>query len=359
MRSNNFSVQRSSRRDVLKAIAAAGAGAMLPFGASRAQSSAQSKPGSIDVHHHYLPPAYAAAMEPEMAKTGFKARPWRPEVSLEMMDKHGVATAMISPIQRVVMDSMSDRSEKARKLVRLNNDYGAQVVKDHPTRFGLFAALPLPDVDGSLKEIEYSFDVLKADGIALWTSYLDKWPGDAAFAPVFQELNRRKAVVFFHPSTATCCRSLIPDLQISGMIEYDLDTARAAESLLVGGTPAKCPDVRFIFSHSGGAFPTLAARIVDDYPKALASRVPNGVEYEIKKFYFEVAHASKVPALDALKDLVPVSQILFGSDAPIRNYELTMEGLQVYNGFSPADWEAIYRGNAERMFPRLKADRSA
>lgn len=349
---------RTSRRDLLKALAATGAGALLPFGAS-SQSNTRTKLGSIDVHHHLLPPAYATAMEAEMAKTGFKARPWRPEVSLEMMDKHGVATAMLSPIQRVVMDSMSDRSETARKLVRLNNDYGAQVVKDRPARFGLFAALPLPDTEGSLKEIEYSFDTLKADGIALWTSYLDKWPGDPAFAPVFEELNRRKAVVFFHPSTATCCRNLIPDLQISGMIEYDLDTARAAESLLVGGTPGRFPDIRFIFSHSGGAFPTLAARIVDDYPKALANRLPNGVEYEIKKFYYEVAHASKVPALDALKDLVPVSQIMFGSDAPIRPYELTIEGLERYSGFSPSDWDAIYRGNAERMFPRLRSERSA
>jgi 6-methylsalicylate decarboxylase len=351
------SSSRATRRDLLKALAAAGAGAMLPVGASFAQAASapsRGKAGAIDVHHHFTPPAYVKAMAKEMAASGFHPRPWTPEVSMEMMDKHGVATAMISPIQRIVMDSMSDRSERARMLVRMNNDYGAQVVKDHPERFGLFAALPLPDTEGSLREIEYSFDVLKADGIALWTSYLDKWPGDPAFAPVFEELNRRKAVVFFHPAAASCCRNLIPDLQISGMIEYDLDTARAAESLLVGGTPARFPDVKFILSHSGGALPTLAARMIDDYPKAIASRLPRGVDYEIRKFYYEVAHASKVPALDALKDIAPVSHILFGSDAPIRNYDLTMVGLEHYPGFSPSDWEAIYRGNAEGLFPRLK-----
>jgi len=351
-RDNTPAVYGYSRRDLVKTLLAAGAGAALPFGSSFAQNRA--KPGAIDVHHHMTAPAYVKAMEKEMAASGFNPRPWTPAVSLEVMDKHGVATAMLSPIQRLVMDSMSDRSERARNLVRQNNDYGAQVVKDHPRRFGLFAALPLPDTDGSLREIEYAFDVLKADGIALWTSYLDKWPGDPAFAPVFDELNRRKAVVFFHPAAASCCRNLIPGLQISGMIEYDLDTARAAESLLVGGTPARCPDVRFILSHSGGALPTLAARMVDDYPKALANRLPKGVDYEIKKFYYETAHASKVPALDALKDLVPVSQILFGSDATIRPYELTTEGLEQYGGFSPKDWDAIYRTNAERLFPRLK-----
>ena len=138
------------------------------------------------------------------------------------------------------------------------------------------------------------------------------------------------------------------------MIEYDLDTARCAESLLVGGTPGKFPDIRFIFSHSGGAFTVLAARIIDDYPKNLLNRLPKGVEYEIKRFYFETAHASKAAAMDAMKDLVPVSQILFGSDATIRPYDLTVEGLDSYQGFSPNDWHAINRGNAERLFPRLR-----
>ncbi len=333
------------RRELLKALAA-----MLPVSKLLSQT-----PGRIDVHHHMLPPAYAAAVEKEMRASGFNPRPWTPSISLEAMDKHGIATAMLSPVQRAVMDSMSDRSERARSLARLNNEYGAQVVRDNPSRFGLFAALPLPDQDGSLKEIEYAFDTLKADGIALWTSYLDKWPGDPAFAPVFEELNRRKAAVFFHPATASCCRNLIPGLQISGMIEYDLDTARAAESILVNGTSARFPNVRFIFSHSGGALTVLAARIVDDYPKNRADKVPNGVEYELKKFYYEVAHASKAPALDALKDTVPVSQILFGSDAMIRPYELTTEGLDAYGGFSTNDMRAINRGNAERLFPRLKA----
>jgi len=171
---------------------------------------------------------------------------------------------------------------------------------------------------------------------------------------VFEPALPRRRRHFFHPAAATCCRNLIPGLSISGMIEYDLDTARAAESLLVGGTPAKFPDIRFIFSHSGGAFTVLAARIVDDYPKNLANRLPKGVDYEIKRFYYETAHASKAPALDSLKDLVPVSQILFGSDATIRPYPLTVEGLDEYQGFSPNDWHAINRGNAEKLFPRFK-----
>jgi predicted TIM-barrel fold metal-dependent hydrolase len=339
-----------SRRDFLKA---AGAAALVPAAGLLAQNRAPK--GRIDVHHHLYPPAYVKEMEAQMKATGFVARPWTPQTSLELMDKHDVATAMLSPVQRLVLDSMSDKSERARKLVRLNNDYNAQVVRDHPTRFGIMAALPFPDIDGSLKEIAYAYDTLKTDGIALWTSYLDKWPGDKYFTPIWEELNRRKAVVFYHPAAASCCRNLIPELAISGIIEYDIDTARCAESLLVGGVPGKFPDIRFIFSHSGGALTTLAARIIDDYPKAIADRLPHGVEYEFKRFYYEVAHASKPAALDALKDIAPVSQILYGADVPLRSYELTNEGLDVYQGFSPKDWEAIYRTNSEQLFPRLKA----
>ncbi|HLK46645.1 MAG TPA: amidohydrolase family protein [Bryobacteraceae bacterium] len=336
-----------SRRMFARTLAAAAA--LLPV-----RMDAQNA-GRIDVHHHFTPPFYVKAMEKELAAGGFNARPWTPEISLEAMDRHKIATALLSPVQRLVMDSMSDRSRRARSLARQSNEFGAQVVRDHPGRFGLLAALPLPDTEGSLHEIEYAFDTLKADGIALWTSYLDKWPGDPAFAPVFAELDRRKAVVFFHPATANCCRNLIPGLSISGIIEYDLDTARAAESLLVNGTPARFPNVRFILSHSGGALPVLAARIIDDYPKNFTDRLPKGAEYEIRRFYYEVAHGAGKPGLDALKELVPVSQILFGSDVPIRNYELTTDGLDRFTGFSGADRDAINRGNAERLFPRLKA----
>ena len=343
-----------SRREILKSLALA-AGAIMPAGELLAQITspvAHAMPGRIDVHHHMFPPFYVKAMEDELRASGFADRHWTPAVSIDIMDNHGIATAMLSPVQRLVMDSMSDRSERARGLARQNNEYGAQLVKDHPGRFGHFAALPLPDQDGSLREIEYAFDVLKADGIALWTSYMDKWPGDPAFAGTFEELNRRNAVVFFHPARASCCRNLAGQ---SGIIEYDIDTARAIDSLLLNGTFARFPNIRFIFSHSGGAFSVLAARISDDFPKNRADRVPKGVDYEIKKLYFDVAHAGKPPALDALKDIVPISQILYGSDAPLRTYELTDDGLNEYGGFSKNDWKAINRGNAERLFPRLQA----
>lgn len=309
-------------------------------------------PGRIDVHHHFYPPDYVAAMREEMRRSGWGVRPWTPRTSLDLMDEAGVATAIVSPVQRLVMDSLSDRSEMARRLARISNEYGAEMMADYPDRFGIFAALPLPDADGSLREAEYALDTLKADGIALWTSYVDKWVGDPEFWPVYEELNRRNAVVFVHPAQSTCCRNLPGQ---SGIIEYDMDTARAIDSLLWHGTVAKFPNIRFIFVHAGGAMSTLAARVADDYPEDRARLLPNGVEHEFRKLYFDVAHASKAPALDALRAWVPISQVLYGSDVPIRSYPLTDEGLDDYKGFSLDEWNAINRLNAERLFPRLKS----
>ena len=337
----------TSRRDFLTSVAAAGAGVFLPATGLIGQNiapAARSPRGRIDVHHHLYPPFYVNEM-------GAKST-WTPAVSLDAMDKSDVATSILSPVQGLVRDSLSDRSERARSLARRNNEYGAQLVKDHAGRFGLFAALPLPDPDGSLREIAYAYDTLKTDGIGLWTSYMDKWLGDPAFAPAFEELNRRNAVVFVHPARATCCRDLPGQ---SGIMEFDIDTARTIDSLLWNGTLARFPNVRFIFVHSAGAMSVLSSRVIDDFPKNRADRVPNGVEYEFKRLYFDIAHGTGEPALAALKAMVPMSQILYGSDATLRAYDLTNRPLDRYQGFSQNDLKAIFRENAERLFPRLKS----
>ena len=186
----------SSRRDVLQWLAMAGVGSFLPASGLLARPgmpAAGALTGRIDVHSHTVPPFYTKVMEKEILATGHPLPTWTPALHIETMDKNGVSTSMLSPMTRVVQDSFSDKSERARKLARQNNDYTQQLVRDYPGRFGHFAGLPLPDTDGSLHEIEYAYDTLKADGIGLWTSYADKWPGDPIFNPVYEELNRRKA----------------------------------------------------------------------------------------------------------------------------------------------------------------------
>ena len=143
-----------------------------------------------------------------------------------------------------------DRQAAVRTARRVN-EYAADLVRSHPGRFGLFAIIPLPDTEASLREIEYAYSDLKADGIGLATSYDDKWLGHPEYQPVLEELNRRKAVVFVHPTTPLCCRTLLPDVSPI-LIEIPQDTARAVTNLLFTGTFARFKDIRFIFTHAGG-----------------------------------------------------------------------------------------------------------
>jgi predicted TIM-barrel fold metal-dependent hydrolase len=223
---------------------------------------------------------------------------------------------------------------------------------DHPGRFGQFAVLPMPDVDGALAEIDHAYGTLNADGIQLMTSYGDKWLGDPAFEALYAELNRRQSVVFVHPLAPNCCMGLM-DWVPAALVEYPHDTNRAIVSLMFSGTLAKYPDIRWIFSHGGGAIPMLAGRIVHSGSnRRFLDRVPKGIDYELKKLHYETAIAAFKPSLSALFALVPMTQVLFGSDFPFSSPGLTVSGLASM-GLAEADARAIGRGNAERLIPRL------
>ena len=166
---------------------------------------AQPAPRCIDVHHHIVPPTwFAAVKQAKLDNPPMSA--WTPQRSIEDMDKAGVATCITSPTTPQV--GFLPAPDAAR-IAREANEYAKRLTQDHPGRFGVFAMLPMPYVDESLKEIEYALDVLKADGIGMMTSYGDKWLGYPQFAPVFQELHRRKAVVYTHPTGANCCVNLV------------------------------------------------------------------------------------------------------------------------------------------------------
>ena len=345
------SLRGVSRRTALKHVAAVGTTAALsmrPILAGIPPVDSSPKRGLIDVHHHMLPPFY---MDLRRAVPNVGAMPtWSPAKSLEDMEKNGVATVMLS---LAVSGVAFDAGEAGRSLARKSNEYGAQLVKDHPASFGLLAALPLPDPQGSLVELEYALDTLHADGIALLSSYGDKWLGDATYVPVFEELNRRKAVVFVHPNAPNCCTNVLPHVPASTM-EFLFDTTRTIESLLMNGTFSRFPNLRFIFSHGGGAMPVLANRMARTFPKEFATQVPNGVQYELKRQYYDTASASNPTSLSALLSVVPSSQVLFGSDFPFISAgepenDLTHSGL-------PAEVvEGINRNNAARLFERLKS----
>ena len=341
--------RRHFMRGMTGAAAVAAVGLGRPPGAA-AQSAEATKPFRIDVHHHLSPPTYIAA-----SNVGNFGDPlmknWTPAKSLEDMDKAGIAVAMLS----VTTPALNFTSgEAARKLARECNDYAAKLIADHPGRFGSFAVIPLADTEGSLQEIAYALDTLKADGIGLMTSYGDKWLGDPAFLPVMEELNRRKAVVYTHPTAANCCVNLVRTQQ-PVMIEFGTDTTRTIADIVFSGNAQKFRDISWIFSHAGGTMPFLIERFVRNAfldPKAKAT-VPDGTLAELRRFYYDTAQTSNKGSMAALSAIIPVSQILFGTDYPYRTSIDHVKGLREAGVFTDEQLAAIERGNALKLLPRL------
>jgi 6-methylsalicylate decarboxylase len=308
----------------------------------------------IDTHHHPYPPAYIAKTGDVLKHTTHafydRLTKWHPGQAVEAMDKDGIAVSVLSVSTPSVW--LGDAAA-SRVFAREVNEAAAQMQADYRGRFGHFAALPLPDVDGCLKEIDYAFDKLKADGIALTTNYIDKYPGDPAFEPVFEELERRKAVVYFHPTAASFAFNVIPNIPPPS-IEFPFDTTRAIVSLMFSGTFHRCPNIKWIFSHGGGALAMIANRLVGlakNRPE-LGSRVPNGVMHELGKLYFDVVGVTTPGALRAILDIVPISHLLFGTDFPFWAPETTIKGLAALK-LSASDLRAIERDNALRLLPGL------
>jgi predicted TIM-barrel fold metal-dependent hydrolase len=341
-----------TRRNYLRVFAGTIAAGLGPL-VLRARGAQSAPVARIDTHHHVFPPPYIAALI-EGRQDAQIAKAWSVQRTLDDMDRAGVQTSILSVTQPAVTFAPPD---VARRVARESNEWVAKLVADGRGRFGSFATMPLPDVDGTLREIEYALDTLNADGVCLLTSYRDRWLGHASFAPVLDELNRRKAIVYTHPSTADCCTNILPGIPAT-VVEFGTDTSRTITDIVFSGTADRCRDAQFIFSHAGGTLPFLTERLVrlPVQNPAMQKRVPRGVLTELKRFYYDTAWSAHPMALASLTRLVASSQILFGSDYPYRTGEDHVKGLIEY-GFAPADLRAIERENALRLLPRLKAVR--
>ena len=339
------------RREFLAGgIAALGLGAFVAGGRNAA---AQAKPHRIDVHHHVSPPSWLDAVKKAQRDNPPMVN-WSPQRSLDDMDQAGIATAIVSPTTPQVNFLDHDKDAAAR-IARESNEYAKKLMSDHPGRFGLFAMLPLPHIDASLEEIAYSFDTLKADGVGIMTSYGDKWLGYPQFAPVWEELNRRKATVYTHPTGANCCVNLVQGIG-EATIEFGADTTRTIASLIFSGTSQRYKDINWIFSHGGGALTAVAER----FQIQMVSRPPYKdkftraiVDGELNRFYYDTAQISNAVTIGALAKFVPISQIVYGTDFPYRTGLEHVKGLGAV--FAGADLMAIERENALRIIPRLKA----
>ena len=342
----------------LGGLAALGASAALP-GCAAPGSTAPGATATraIDTHHHYYPPAYQKAWldwEDKRSIPHFSQQvAWSVPGALADMDAAGVRTAVLS-IASTPGTWFDWALPEVNRVVRECNDYAATMRRDHPGRFGQFATLQMIDVDSSLAEIAYAFDVLKVDGVGLQTNYGDKWPGDAAYKPIFDELNRRKAVVYFHPLAANCCARLSVGT-FPAVIEVPHDTTRAVVSLLLSGTFARNRDIRWLFSHGGGTVPMLAGRInfFHGQAKNVASFAPDGIEAELRRLYYDTANATHPASMAALLKLVPASQVTYGSDYPYVTMNAQLASLRAL-GLGSAELSAIESGNAGRLLPRLR-----
>ena len=344
-----------SRREFIAALAAAGSASLLPRDLPAQAPAAGTR--RIDIHQHFISPSFLAALTARNAQIpvpGLAAwKDYSPARAVEALDRVGIETAMISITAPGVWFG---NAPEARKLAREMNEYAtARMVADYKGRFGLFAVLPLPDVPGSLEEIAYAFDTLKADGVGLLTSYGSAWLGDKSFAPVFEELNRRKAVVYTHPTDASCCQNMATGAP-NQMLEWPTDTTRTIVSLIVSEAATRYPDIRFIFSHAGGTITSIAGRLLgptagpDVFTKPAE---PNSRLYHLRRFHYDTAGAANPVTMQALKALVPVSQIVFGTDAPFFDGAPQVRGLQS-SGFSASELADLERQNALRLVPRLK-----
>jgi predicted TIM-barrel fold metal-dependent hydrolase len=303
----------------------------------------------IDVHHHHAPPEFVA--EIVARNTGQHALvEWTSQKSIDEMDAASVTVALTSVAPPGVW--FGDDVAAAR-LARACNEHAAGLVRDHPGRFGMFAALPLPNIEASLREIEYAFDVLAADGVGLLTSYGNRWLGDPIFAPVMDELSRRKAIVYTHPTVCPACSGLMPGIP-DHLIEFATDTTRTIASLLLNGTAARCKDIHYIFSHAGGTMPYLVERMTwwAEVRKDLVDQMPRGPVHELQRFFYDTAFSANRYALASLLQLVPITQVLYGTDFPFRTCTENVAGLEEF-GFGAADLEAICRENALRILPQF------
>lgn len=320
--------------------------------------------GRIDVHAHFLPDCYMEALAQHglgKADGGFPFPAWSAETALATMDRLEIATAILS----LSSPSVSFLPVAGRPaLCRAVNLAGHQLAVAHPGRFGLFASLPLPDIDASLKEIAFAFDELGADGIMVESNINGDYLGAPSFAPVFAELNRRAAILFVHPTGPVCTDALMAG-RPAPLLEFPFDTTRSFVDLMYRGVIQANPEIRFIVPHAGGTLSALAARIATfaNVP-FIEPRPASAAEvFEIlRRLYYDLALSTHPSALAGLRNIAPLEHVLFGSDWPFAaeaGVARALTQLLQDNGLDDGQIAALTRGNAEALFPRLAAARAA
>lgn len=312
---------------------------------------------SIDVHAHFIPPPYLDALAASGVRLLDNIAPipeWDPERHLAIMDDVGIATSMLS-VSAPHVAFAPDHSRAT--LCRAINDYAAELVGRNPSRFGAFAILPLPDVERSLDEIQHALDRLGLDGVGMPTNVSGLYLGDPALTKILAALNERSATIYVHPTSPECFAQFKLSLP-SPMLEYPFDTTRTIASLLFSRSFQRYPNIRFIFSHAGGALPFLTPRIsMMGQVAIMGDQVIAADETRavLGGLYYDMALSANEAQLMALRAIAPVTRILYGSDFPFAPAAAVRasEGDFARLPLSSAERFAIRRGNALGLFKRL------
>jgi predicted TIM-barrel fold metal-dependent hydrolase len=310
---------------------------------------------TIDTHHHILPDFFWRETNDSHAPFGGLAPlQWSKEAMISFMDDAGIDIAVMSVSTPGVH---LGNSEKARSLARRCNDFAADLVRTRPDRFASFACIPLPDIDASLEELSYAVDVLRFDGLVLFTNSNGVYLGDATLEPVFEELERRKSVVFVHPNPSpdAVAHSLgLPD----NLIDFPTDTNRAVAQMHYTNRFARTPNVKYIFSHAGGSIPYLAARfaIIDEMEFVAGGEQRGTAADMFRRTYWDTALSASDPVFRMLRDVTGIDQVLFGTDFPYLRRDLAVKVKQRIlesSELNHLEKHAVLGGNAALLFPRL------
>jgi aminocarboxymuconate-semialdehyde decarboxylase len=311
---------------------------------------------TVDIHHHMLPDFFwRATNEGDQPVGGIAPPPWSRASTLAFLDDAGIDVAVTSISTPGVHTGGADTA--ARALARRCNELAAELTRDRPDRFGGFACLPLPDVDGALAELAYALDVLRLDGVVLFSNARGVYLGDARFAPLFDELQRRRAVVLVHPN-----RSPDPSAHALGLpdslIDFTADTTRAIAHLHYSNTFARTPDVRYVFSHAGGTVPYLAGRfgIVDEMNVIPGAANRATAADTFRRLYWDTALSWGDPVLHMLREVVGIDQVVFGSDYPYLRRDLAVgcrQRIETSPELTDRERTAVLGGTAVRLIPRL------
>jgi predicted TIM-barrel fold metal-dependent hydrolase len=298
---------------------------------------------------------FEATNEKENPVGGLKPLAWTPETSMAFMDEAEIDIAVLSISTPGIQ--LPDRAV-GKKLARKCNELAASLISKYPKRLGAFAAVPMPNIDDAIEEINYAIDVLKLDGVVLFTNSNGVYLGDPALRPLFTELQKRKTVVYVHPNASP--DPVAHSLGLTdNLIDFPTDTTRAVAQLHYLGTFAATPDVKYIFSHGGGSIPYLAGRLaIIDEMKVMGDSSLRGTAAEtFRKLYWDTALAWSDPVLHTLLNVAGINKILFGTDFPYLRKDMA---IQCRNKVANSkellgnDIEKVLSRNALELFPRFK-----